>query len=421
MLAYLQSEQIRTDEEALAAEMWLVVVKIGRHLGDNVMPVKLIDLQLIYGVAGARDKFEDLAAHLVKAHEPRADKVRIHQGDGGIDVYVGEVSDPSGIEVYQCKFFAQGLKDSQKAQIRNSFKQCHENTNFKLKKWTLCLPIDLSMEEKIWFENWKNEQSSLGITIENPWGATRLEGLLYEEKNRDLREAFFGEEHLAQIRESHSMLQQLVPEMYKRLKQDQIPQPKGGQGGNALAENGGKAEGGRGGDAGSHGDGGFGGNAIATGLNSEAYAGPGGRGGINSGSPGGDAILHQPPPYALYARIWGGEGGESAQPDGRGGRGGRSPIEIFGLDISYRLPDGRCPGEGGRGANTPEFDGKVTTINRLYREYLNLNSLEPNSSKGNDSTTTIDWLNQRLQQMNTIWRVRITNGEYEFIHDQEFN
>jgi hypothetical protein len=47
-----------------------------------------------------------------------------------------------------------------------------------------------------------------------------LEGLLYQEKNRGLREAFFKEEHLAQIRESHALLQGLVPEMIERMQQD---------------------------------------------------------------------------------------------------------------------------------------------------------------------------------------------------------
>ena len=38
------------------------------------MAIKLIDLQLIYGVAGAREKFEDLASQLVKSEQPNADK-----------------------------------------------------------------------------------------------------------------------------------------------------------------------------------------------------------------------------------------------------------------------------------------------------------------------------------------------------------
>ncbi len=174
------------------------------------MAVKLIDLQLIYGVAGAREKFEDLASQLVTGEQPRADKVRIVQGDGGIDVHVGELTDPFGIDVFQCKFFPQRLGDIQKGQIRESFKTCRDSTDFRTKRWTLCLPVDLSVDEKSWFEHWRSKQAASGIVIEDVWGATKLEGLLYQAKNRGLRESFFKEEHLTQIRETHGMVQNLV-------------------------------------------------------------------------------------------------------------------------------------------------------------------------------------------------------------------
>src|SRR5262249_46437512 len=87
------------------------------QLGRRTMAVKLIDLQLIYGVAGAQAKFDDLSSQLVERDQPDADKVRIEQGDGGLDVFVGNLTDPHGLEVYQCKFFPQGLGDSQKDQI----------------------------------------------------------------------------------------------------------------------------------------------------------------------------------------------------------------------------------------------------------------------------------------------------------------
>jgi hypothetical protein len=184
------------------------------------MPVRLIDLQLIYGVAGAREKFEELASHLVKGEQPSADKVRVERGDGGIDVHVGELTDPAGIEVYQCKFFPQGVEDAQKAQIRESFKRCQDSTKFKTKKWTVCLPVDLSVDEKRWFEEWRGKQAGSGIVIGDLWGATMLERLLYQAKNRGLREAFFKEEHLAQIRESHALLQRLLPDIAERLRLD---------------------------------------------------------------------------------------------------------------------------------------------------------------------------------------------------------
>ena len=93
------------------------------------MAVKLPDLQVIYGIAGARGQFEDLTSKLMKSEEPSADKVRVKKGDGGIDVHVGDLSDPAGIDVYQCKFFPQGLGDSQKRQISDSFKQCRDITS----------------------------------------------------------------------------------------------------------------------------------------------------------------------------------------------------------------------------------------------------------------------------------------------------
>ena len=146
--------------------------------------------------------------------------MRILRGDAGIDVYIGELTDPDGIHVYQCKFFPQGLEDSQKSQIRQSFQRCRDNGKFRLQKWTLCLPVDLSVDEKRWFEEWRSKQSASEVVISDPWGAMKLAGLLYQEKNRALREAFFKEEHLAQIRELHAMLKDLVPDIAERLRQD---------------------------------------------------------------------------------------------------------------------------------------------------------------------------------------------------------
>ncbi len=171
-------------------------------------------------MAGARDKFEDLASQLVKGEQPDAGKVRIKQGDSGIDVHVGELSSTEGIDVYQCKFFPQGLGESQKDQIRKSFRECKDSTFFKAKTWTLCLPVDLSIDEKRWFEDWKTKQANAGIVIREPWGAMKLEGLLYQEKNRGLKEAFFKEEHLTQIRELHGMMQRLIAEIGQRLQED---------------------------------------------------------------------------------------------------------------------------------------------------------------------------------------------------------
>ena len=185
---------------------------------EIAVAVKIIDLQLLYGVAGAREKFEDLCSLLVKAEQPAADKVRVSRGDGGIDVHVGDLTSPDGIEVYQCKFFPQGLDDSQKGQIRDSFKTCR--TNFMVRRWTLCLPLDLSKPEKTWFEKWRSDQAEHGVAISDVWGATKLESLLYQSKNQSLREVFFKEEHLTQLRELHTKLLEWIPDILERLKRD---------------------------------------------------------------------------------------------------------------------------------------------------------------------------------------------------------
>jgi hypothetical protein len=181
------------------------------------MVTKLAYLQLIYGVAGAREKFEDLAVHPIRSERPDAERVRIVRGDGGIDAHEGSLADPTGVDIFQVKFFTDGIGESQKAQIRESFNTVKGGTVFKARSWTLCLPIDMSVEEKRWFDDWSGRRQATGIEIRPMWGATKLEGLLYEPKNRGVKEGFFKEEHLAQIREMHDMLTRLLDEIRERL------------------------------------------------------------------------------------------------------------------------------------------------------------------------------------------------------------
>lgn len=187
---------------------------------------------------------------------------------------------------------------------------------------------------------------------------------------------------------------------------DQERRQSGGKGGDAHAESGGAAMGGGGGLAGAFGDGGEGGKAKAVGSGSVAIGGLGGGGGIYSGMPGSDVVAYE----GVFAM--GGNGGEAPQPDGRGGRGGRSPAELLGFPDSYRLPDERWPGEGGRGANTPAYDGKVATINKLFHQYYE--SVLPQPPEGNKVSVPLDWLNHRLEEMGTTWRLQIVDGAYHF-------
>lgn len=116
-------------------------------------------LSVIYGnEAGARIAFEDacLLTLSTKYDGENVHGVRVKQGDGGIDIYVGYLG-VEPIAVYQCKFFPDGVSESQKQQIRDSFRTANENDSFQLKSWTLCLPQDLSLGEASWFDGWASK------------------------------------------------------------------------------------------------------------------------------------------------------------------------------------------------------------------------------------------------------------------------
>jgi hypothetical protein len=120
-------------------------------------------------------------------------------GDGGVDVFVGDQADPAGITVFQVKYFPNGLKASQKQQVRASFRQCRNNTQFGTREWILCVPLDLSQDEIAWFSLWSaNEAPTLLLPARmNWWGETELGHLLLQPANTAIKEAFFPEEQYA--------------------------------------------------------------------------------------------------------------------------------------------------------------------------------------------------------------------------------
>lgn len=108
-----------------------------------------------YGEAGAREKFEKICIEAFQEKfGPKAKEVAVSQGDDGIDILVGELTDrPS---VYQCKFFINGIGESQKQQIRNSFSTVitsHPN----ISSWFLCVPVGLNIQELQWWSTWKSK------------------------------------------------------------------------------------------------------------------------------------------------------------------------------------------------------------------------------------------------------------------------
>ncbi|GCD11310.1 ABC-three component system protein [Clostridium tagluense] len=102
---------------------------------------------------GAREIFEKICIQLMQLKFNNAYPVAVSQGDDGIDIFVGDFSD--SIDVYQCKYFIDGIGDSQKSQIRESFNRAVSTDRYKLNNWFLCLPCVLTEKEHMWWWSWK--------------------------------------------------------------------------------------------------------------------------------------------------------------------------------------------------------------------------------------------------------------------------
>ncbi|MDF9825480.1 hypothetical protein M2475_001945 [Breznakia sp. PF5-3] len=119
----------------------------------------LIDM---HGEAGARDIFEKICIQVFQQlYGEDAKAVRISQGDGGIDILVGDLPTPQ--KIYQCKFFPIKIGSSQKMQIKESFETAIRN--YSPKEWILCLPLVLSKEELLWWSQWKSENENDNLCI----------------------------------------------------------------------------------------------------------------------------------------------------------------------------------------------------------------------------------------------------------------
>lgn len=120
------------------------------------------DFKALYGnISGARSAFESACETLFREVYKGlpVSQVKVQQGDGGIDVFIGNLGvDP--IIVIQCKFFLDTFGESQKKQIRNSFDVAVNSDDFKVKEWVLCVPCILDIKENSWWFNWRNKKTS---------------------------------------------------------------------------------------------------------------------------------------------------------------------------------------------------------------------------------------------------------------------
>lgn len=109
-----------------------------------------------HGREGSRQVFEDACAKAFSKEFEDAFPIECNPGDEGIDVFVGDFSEK--IDVYQCKCFFYEIGDSQVSQINSSFKKATESKEYKLKKWVLCVPKSLTIQEAKWWSKWKKRK-----------------------------------------------------------------------------------------------------------------------------------------------------------------------------------------------------------------------------------------------------------------------
>jgi hypothetical protein len=129
--------------------------------------------------------FELLITQLLKARYPNA---AIHHvdgksGDTGLDIICGQLDERPTI--WQCKHFTNGIKESQKQQIRDSLNNALQHHHPH--RWVLCIPIDLDAPTHRWFQKLIKSREQETIVSLYDAGAIAQE-LLYR---HTIRETYF--------------------------------------------------------------------------------------------------------------------------------------------------------------------------------------------------------------------------------------
>lgn len=171
-----------------------------------------------YTEAGARSKFEDICATLLKKKFPTefVKTVKIKVGDGGVDIFIGDIENKP-IQIFQCKFFVNGIAESQKKQIRESFDTAINSENFRCSKWTLCIPEKLTLDNHKWWSGWikrKTKEYDLPNNfIDLIDGADLVDSL----KEFELYNSIFDEDIKNNIDEIKKSLEKPLPDLEREL------------------------------------------------------------------------------------------------------------------------------------------------------------------------------------------------------------
>lgn len=102
--------------------------------------------------------FEAVVGQIIRATESDVRQVRVYRGDGGVDVSSGRWGENGELHVFQVKYFTDVLDASRRSKIKESFETALACSDFKLIRWTLCLPSRLRKEDLAWFSEWSASQ-----------------------------------------------------------------------------------------------------------------------------------------------------------------------------------------------------------------------------------------------------------------------
>jgi hypothetical protein len=131
---------------------------------------------------------------LIQVQHQTATEVRANPGDWGIDTFAGSLVDK--VNIWQSKYFVDGLGDSQKAQIRGSLKSAMTNAlknHYTVESWTLCVPRELTAPERQWWDRkvreWKKAYPGAAFDL---WDPPRLRSYLMSPDADHVLQEFYG-------------------------------------------------------------------------------------------------------------------------------------------------------------------------------------------------------------------------------------
>lgn len=168
-----------------------------------------VDFKSINGsIEGARASFEIVCESLFreKYHKENVQIIRANPGDEGIDVLIGELK--KSPTIIQCKFFIENITNTQKDQIRSSFKRAIESKKYKMKKWILCIPTTLTIDDIQWWESWCDKQSKLYNF--NNFELINGNELIGDLKKFDLYDNFFDISNSLILKENNEILYSML-------------------------------------------------------------------------------------------------------------------------------------------------------------------------------------------------------------------